>query len=351
MSARDAQYMAHAIRLAERGLYTTKPNPRVGCLIVRDDQIVARAWHEKAGGPHAEAQALQLAGEAARGATAYVSLEPCNHHGRTPPCSQALIDAGIARLVYAVADTGPGAGGADRLRAAGVQVSAGLMEVEARALNPGFHRLCTGGRPWIRLKLAMSLDGRAALTNGQSQWITSDAARRDGHRWRARSDAVLTGIGTVLADDPQMTARLDGPVVQPLRIVLDRKLKTPSAARLRADGQYLILHEPSVSSDNGVAVAANDKGLDLQQVLAVLAQRKLNEVLVEAGPKLAGAFTQAGLVDELIVYQAPSLIGSGLPAADIGTLTQLNQRHDWTIHEQRRVGDDLRIIAHPIRKN
>lgn len=346
-----AAWMARAIRLAERGLLGTAPNPRVGCVLVRDGRIVGEGWHQRAGEPHAEVLALRAAGEAARGATAYVSLEPCNHQGRTGPCSEALIGAGVSAVFYAAADAGEASGGgAGRLRAAGIAVEGGLLAAEAEALNPGFHRLQRGGRPWLRLKLAQSLDGRSVQASGQSQWITGPAARRDGHRWRARSCALVTGIGTVLADDPRMTPRLeDESTARPLRVVLDSRAQTPSDARLREDGHYLILHGPEAGVvEQGEAVAATAQGLDLAQVVDALGRRGCHEILVEAGPALSGAFLRSGLVDEVILYQAPALIGDGLPAAALGALESLAQRLDFQLIESRRIGDDWRIIARPI---
>ncbi len=345
-----AAWMARAIRLAERGLLTTAPNPRVGCVLVRDGRVVGEGWHQRAGDPHAEVLALRDAGEQARGATAYVSLEPCNHQGRTGPCSEALIAAGVSAVAYAAADEGAGSGGgAQRLRDAGIVVEGGLLAAEAEALNPGFHRRQRGGRAWLRLKLAQSLDGRSVQASGQSQWITGEAARRDGHRWRARSCALLTGIGTVLADDPQLTPRLDGEACAlPLRVVLDSRGRTPESARLRKDGNFLILHGSGAGPiDRGEVVAQVAGGLDLFHVLEVLGQRGCNELLVEAGPSLSGAFLRSGLVDELILYQAPSLIGDGLPGAALGALPTLAERLDFTVLESRRIGNDWRIIARP----
>lgn len=348
MSATDARFMARAIRLAQRGRYTCSPNPRVGCVLVRDEKIVGQGWHQQAGQAHAEVNALRDTGEKARGATAYVSLEPCNHQGRTGPCSQALIAAGVSRVLYAAGDDSASAGGAQTLRDAGVAVEAGLLANEARALNPGFHRRIQGGRPWLRLKLAMSLDGRAALADGSSQWITATPARQDGHRWRARSDAMISGIGTVLYDDPQMTARLDHAVTQPLRVVVDSQARTPKQARLRTDGHYLIAHAQDAGAvDQGLSIATGKNGLDLTELVDKLGQRGCNELLVEAGPRLSAAFVHAQLVDEFIFYVAPTLLGDGLPAADLGRLVGLDQRLQLDTVEMRRIGADLRIIARP----
>ncbi|MGJ8669933.1 MAG: bifunctional diaminohydroxyphosphoribosylaminopyrimidine deaminase/5-amino-6-(5-phosphoribosylamino)uracil reductase RibD, partial [Oceanococcus sp.] len=309
MSVQDAHYMARAIRLAERGALSCSPNPRVGCVLVKDQHIVGEGWHKKVGEAHAEVNAIAAAGSAAQGATAYVSLEPCNHQGRTGPCSQALLQAGVTRVVYAASDHGAASsGGAEALRQAGVVVEQGLLENEALALNPGFHRRAAGGLPWLRMKLAMSMDGRAALPSGESQWITGAAAREDGHRWRARSDALVTGIGTVLSDDPQMTARLDAEVNQPLKVVVDRQARTPLDAKLRNNGHYLIAHDASLPArEDGLRIALDAGDLSLRDLLQQLGRRGCNEVMVEAGPKLSGAFLNAGLVDELILYQAHSL--------------------------------------------
>lgn len=348
MMLRDGQFLARAIRLASRGRLSCAPNPQVGCVIVRGDVIVGEGWHQRAGQAHAEVNALAMAGERARGATAYVSLEPCNHQGRTGPCSRALIKAGIKRVVFAAPDVSGSAGGAQALREAGIETSGGLLQAEAEALNPGFHRRMQGGRPWLRMKLAMSLDGRSALPDGRSQWITGEQARLDGHRWRARSCAMMTGIGTVLADDPQMTARLPGETLQqPLRVVLDAHRRTPAQARLRADRHYLILHDGQEPTAHGHAIASQDGALDLTAAVDALADRGCNELLVEAGPTLSAAFLRAGLVDEVIIYAAPALLGQGLPAAELGVLDDLDARVRLEWLDSRRIGGDLRIIARP----
>ncbi len=356
MNQTDAAFMARAIRLAERGFQTCAPNPRVGCVLVKAGQIIAEGWHVRAGEGHAEINALGAAADP-RGATAYVSLEPCNHQGRTGPCSQALIDAGIARVVYAVADAGAASGGgAQALRAAGLEVEAGLLEAEARALNPGFHRRVGGGLPWVRMKIAQSLDGRTALPDGQSQWITAAPARQDGHRWRARSCAIVTGIGTVLADDPRLDVRLEDPpwgaVHQPLRVVIDSALRTPAKARVRADRNHLLFHAASAGRDaHGVVVASDGSGLDLRACIGELARRGCNEILIEAGAELNGALLRAGVVDELLIYTAPCLLGAGRAAAELGTLANLDQRIAVHVLEQRRLGPDSRIIARLIQSD
>ena len=304
----DHQFMAHALRLAQRGLYTATPNPRVGCIIVHDGKVVGEGWHERAGEPHAEVHALRMADNLARGATAYVTLEPCSHHGRTPPCADALIAAGIARVVAAMQDPNPlvAGQGIDKLHAAGIATAAGLMEAEARELNIGFVSRMTRGRPWVRLKVAASIDGKTALNNGLSQWITGPDARRDAHAWRARSCAMLTGIGTVREDNPRLTVRDIETTRQPLRVVVDSRLETPLSARILEGGKTLI----ATASEDKTRIAAleglgcqvvtlpNAQGkVDLPALLAELGRRGSNEVMVEAGPKLNGSLLREGCVD------------------------------------------------------
>ncbi|MBI5919119.1 MAG: bifunctional diaminohydroxyphosphoribosylaminopyrimidine deaminase/5-amino-6-(5-phosphoribosylamino)uracil reductase RibD [Nitrosomonadales bacterium] len=370
-AAPDSQWMARALQLAARGLNTTTPNPRVGCVLVKHGELIAEGWHERAGEPHAEVHALRAAGAAAHGATAYVTLEPCSHHGRTPPCADALIAAGIAGVVVAMQDPNPlvSGNGIAKLRAAGIAVESGLMEAAARELNIGFVSRMTRGTPWLRSKIAASLDGRTALANGVSQWITGPAARQDVQHLRARSCAVLTGIGTLLADDPQLNVRIsDTPPLtrggweglrQPLRVVLDSQLQTPLAARIlapsSASGGTLIY---TASSDTSRIAALEQVGaqvvplpgadgcVDLPAMLRDLARRGINEVLVEAGAKLNGALLQAGLVDELVLYLAPQLLGDqarGLAA--LGKLVSLDQRIELDWQDVRLVGRDLRITA------
>lgn len=369
-AAEDHVHMARALELARRGLYTTQPNPRVGAVIVRDGQVVGEGWHRRAGGPHAEIEALRMAGERARGATVYVTLEPCCHHGRTPPCSEALIGAGVARVVAAMQDPNPRVAGQGlaALAAAGIDTRVGVLEAEARGLNPGFVMRMTQGRPWVRVKLAMSLDGRTALASGESRWITGEAARADVQRLRARSGAVLTGIGTLLADDPSLNLRLsaaeldiEGEPIQPLRVVLDTALQTPAAARLLSlPGAVLIFtaapadaHRRAALEAVGaqvVEVPAIPGGLDLRAVLAELARREVNEVQVEAGAILAGALVAGGLADELVVYLAPHLLGSearGLLL--LAGLERMQDRIGLAIQDIRAVGGDWRITATPER--
>lgn len=366
-SAIDHGWMARALRLAERGLYTTSPNPRVGCVIAQADRIVGEGWHQRAGEAHAEVHALREAGEQARDATAYVTLEPCGKHGRTPPCADALIDAGIARVVIASDDANQHGGGAlDRLVAAGIIVESGLMEAAARELNRGFFSRVERGRPWLRVKLGMSLDGRTALANGMSKWITGDAARADVQRWRARSSAILTGSGSVLSDNPRLTARLstderaalgDTAPATPLRVILDRELRTPDDAHvLDGDAPTLLLHDERLSPRNepryqhvalaGCVVA--DQRLDLRQALRLLAERGCNEVQVEAGPILSGALFAAGLVDELLLYVAPTLLGNDARGLlNLPSLEKMSERWNLRVIDQRNVGDNQRLLLRP----
>jgi diaminohydroxyphosphoribosylaminopyrimidine deaminase/5-amino-6-(5-phosphoribosylamino)uracil reductase len=355
-SAADHEFMGQALELAGRGLYTTTPNPRVGCVIV-SDRVVGTGWHEKAGMPHAEALALKAAGASARGATLYVNLEPCSHHGRTPPCVDAIIDAGVERVVAAMQDPNPKVAGAGfaRLRAARIAVEHGLMEDEARELNIGFVARMTRGRPWVRMKIAASLDGRTALANGKSQWITGEAARQDGHRWRARACAVLTGFGTVRDDDPQLNVRGVDTPRQPLKIVVDSKFETSPSARLLKEGKTLVAGAVNdakrIASLKGagaeVVIIPNDGGkVELFKLMEELARRELNEIHVEAGTKLNGSLLQAGVVDELLVYLAPRVIGdSGRGMFSLPELTELSRSTALKIREVERVGEDLRIVA------
>lgn len=356
-TAADSEHMAHALRLAERGLYSTSPNPRVGCVLVRDGRIVGSGWHQRAGEPHAEVYALREAGAAARGATAYVTLEPCSHHGRTPPCADALIAAGVARVVVAMQDPNPLVAGAGmaRLHAAGIAVACGLMEAQARELNLGFVSRMTRGVPHVRSKIGMSLDGRTALHNGASQWITGAEARRDVQHWRARSCAVLTGINTILADDAQLNVRDVETTRQPWRVVLDSKLRMPLTARILTGGNTLIYtalqnaEKISALEKLGatVCVSANAQAqVDLPAMLEDLARRGINEVLVEAGAVLNGALLQAGLIDELLLYIAPQLLGDEARGmAALGELTELTQRIELQWQDVRQVGSDLRVSA------
>lgn len=355
----DHLHMAHALRLAERGLFTTQPNPRVGCVIARDAQVLGCGFHQRAGEPHAEVYALRAAGDGARGATVYVTLEPCAHYGRTPPCAEALIAAGVARVVVASKDPfAPVAGrGLAMLRAAGIAVETGLLELAARELNLGFLSRIERGRPWLRVKLAMSLDGRTALANGQSQWITGEAARADGQRWRARSSAILTGIGTVLADNPRLTVRLPGDAacMPPLRVVVDSRLRTPADSHVLAAGApTLLVHAANaqvpahLAHVERLALARGDDGLDLHALLAELARRDVNELHVEAGPCLAGSLFAQGLADELLLYIAPVLLGDqARPLLALPALGDMAERWQLQVLEQRSVGVDWRLRLRP----
>ena len=356
----DHAHMAQALRLAQRGLYTTQPNPRVGCVVARGDEVLGAGWHQRAGEPHAEVYALREAAGRARGATAYVTLEPCAHQGRTPPCSDALIAAGVARVVIAAEDPFPQVDGRGigKLRAAGITVESGLMREAARELNIGFFSRIERGRPWVRVKLAMSLDGRTALANGESKWITGEAAREDVQRWRARSSAILSGSGTVLADDPRLTVRLpeDEEFTPPLRVLLDRQLRTPAGSHvLDGTAPTLVLHGAAASCADDrfarverMAMATRDNLLDLQAVLALLAGRDCNEVHVEAGPTLCGALFAAGLVDELLLYVAPLLLGdSARPLLRLPPLTDMASRWQLQVVDQRMLGADIRLRLRP----
>jgi diaminohydroxyphosphoribosylaminopyrimidine deaminase / 5-amino-6-(5-phosphoribosylamino)uracil reductase len=353
----DKQFMAQALELAGRGLNTTPPNPRVGCVIVREETVVGAGWHERAGGPHAEVNALAEAGERARGATAYVTLEPCHHHGRTPPCDEALVRAGLVRVVAAMQDPNPlvAGGGLARLRAAGIAVEAGVLEREARELNIGFVSRFERGRPWVRMKIAASVDGRIALNNGASRWITGEEARNDGQRWRARACAVLTGIGTVRADDPQMNVRAIATPRQPLRVVLDSRFETPLSARIFEDGGVLIVgavdDQPRIRALRAkgaevVVLPAQSDRLDLNALMTELARREINEVHVEAGARLNGALLSAGCVDELLLYYGARLVGDrAIAMAAMPELTDLGDARALVISDVRMVGRDVRMLA------
>jgi len=348
----DHTHMAQALRLAEKGLFTTDPNPRVGCVLVKGDQVVGRGWHHAAGQPHAEVLALQEAGAAARGATAYVTLEPCSHQGRTPPCTGALIEAEVGEVVAAMVDPFPdNAGhGLELLTRAGIQVRSGLMEAQARELNCGFVSRFERGRPWVRVKLAISLDGRIAGPDRRSQWITGSQAREDTQRWRARASALLTGIDTVLADDPSLNLRLSGIDRQPLRIIADSRGRTPSDAKLFSlPGKVLIATtvEPPWQLD-GVEwwrLEGDDHGrVCLRSLIHGLADRQVNELHVEAGGVLAGALVAAGLVDELLIYQAPVIVGDGPAMLELPGMEKFAQRLHVNEIESRRIGSDRRVI-------
>ena len=359
-SAADHAFMARALQLARRGLYSTTPNPRVGCVVVRDGWVIGEGWHEQAGLPHAEAGALAAtvgAGDTAKGATVYVTLEPCSHFGRTPPCADALIEAGVARVVAAMPDPNPlvAGQGLARMAAAGIEVASGLLEAEATELNIGFVSRMTRGRPWLRLKVAASLDGKTALNNGVSQWITGPDARRDAHAWRARSCAVLTGIGTVRDDNPRLTVREVSTTRQPLKVVIDSRLETPPDAAVLDGGNVLIA---AAQDDPGRRAALSARGaeivllpnaegkVDLARLLQELGRRGINEVLAEAGTRLNGSLLREGCVDELLIYQAPMLIGDAARGMfGLGELTDLAGARRLHIIERRAVGADFRIRA------
>jgi len=357
-TATDHAMMARALQLAERGAYTTKPNPMVGCVIVRKDRIVGEGFHLRAGEAHAEVHALREAGERARGATAYVTLEPCAHMGRTPPCADALVAAGITRVVAASRDSYASVDGEGfrKLNAAGVMTETGLMESAARELNRGFFSRIERGRPWVRVKLAMSLDGRTGLANGESKWITSPAARADVQKWRARSSAILTGSGTVLADDPQLTVRLAGgiDVVAPVRVVLDTRGRLSPDTRVFDDSAPTIaVNAVDMVPDYDDAITAfavprDGERLDLHATMSQLAQRDINEVQVEAGATLCGALLRDGLIDELLLYVAPVLLGDqGRPLFSGVGVHQMAERHGLTLIDSRQVGPDLRLLLRP----
>ncbi len=356
-SAFDEVAMRRALELAARGLYSTAPNPRVGAVLTRDAEIIGEGWHERPGQPHAEPNAIREAGERARGATAYVTLEPCNHHGRTPPCVDALLAAGVRRVVYAVGDPNPrvNGAGAARLRASGVVVESGLLEREAEELNAGFMMRMRQGRPFVRLKSAASLDGRTALANGNSKWITSEESRADVQHWRAQSGAILTSAATVLADDPRLDVRIESPR-QPLRVVLDRRRQVKKNARILAPPGDVLLFRGTVgktrasSKDEKLGAARIERvrivrgHLDPARVLARLAELEVNDVLVEAGPRLSGALLRAGLVDEWLLYLAPLLLGSNArPLAALPPITRIAAARRFELCESKQIGPDIRL--------
>lgn len=357
--------MARALELARRGMNTTDPNPRVGCVVVNAGKIVGEGFHARAGGPHAEVLALKGAGIDARGATVYVTLEPCVHHGRTGPCTEKLIDAGVATVVAAMRDPNPAVSGKgfDALRAAGVEVDEGLLYDEAAAINPGFISRMTKHRPYVRLKLAMSLDGRTALANGQSQWITGEEARSDVQQLRARSSAILTGVGTVLADDPRLSVRLrpEGPAGdaggearQPLRVIMDSHLRTPPTARLFSAGGSVLIATLDVSTAAAdalrragaelLALPPRDNRVSLEHLMSHLAQRSVNELHAECGPTLAGALIDQRHVDEMVIYVAPTMFGGDAkPLASILPVSGMERRLALRFDEVRMVGSDIRL--------
>lgn len=352
----DHQHMSRALELAALGMWTTTPNPRVGCVIVRDRQVVGEGWHRRAGEPHAEVLALAQANGAARGAIVYLTLEPCSHHGRTPPCVDALLEAHVGRVVVAMEDPNPlvSGRGLARLREAGVDVRCGLLEQEARELNIGFVSRMTRRRPWVRMKIAASLDGRTALPDGSSQWITGDAARDDGHAWRARACAILTGIGTVKDDDPRLTVRAVDTPRQPLRVLVDSRLEVDLDANIVRGGNLLVVCARAMPGKAGelrdrgceVLELPNAQGkVDLPALLAELAGRDINELHVEAGYRLNGSLLREDCVDELLVYLAPTLLGNATGMADLLPPDTLAAAPRLWLQAVDRVGDDVRLLA------
>ncbi len=351
--------MRRALALAEQAMFTTTPNPRVGCVIVQDERVIGEGFTQPAGQDHAEVQAMKDArarGETLRGATAYVTLEPCSHYGRTPPCAKGLIEAGVKRVIAAMEDPNPVVAGRGlaMLRDAGVDVRCGLLEQEAREMNIGFVARMTRGTPWVRLKVAASLDGKTALNNGASQWITGAAARADGHAWRARACAILTGIGTVREDDPSLTVREVQTTRQPLRIVVDSHLDISPAARVLADGNALVVCADGDAArvarlrDLGVEVLdlpnANGK-VELPALLRVLGERQLNEIHVEAGYKLNGSLLREHCVDELLAYFAPCILGDAQGMFHLPALSSLDDKLTFRFTDVRTIDNDLRFMA------
>jgi diaminohydroxyphosphoribosylaminopyrimidine deaminase / 5-amino-6-(5-phosphoribosylamino)uracil reductase len=351
----DREHMARALALAERGLFTATPNPRVGCVIVRAGEIIGEGFHQRAGEAHAEVNALRAAGSHAHGATAFVNLEPCSHHGRTPPCTEALIAAGVRRVVVAMGDPNPKVGGRGlaALHAAGIEVATGVLADEARELNVGFVARMTRGRPWVRLKVAATLDARTALASGESQWITGEEARRDGHRWRARACAILTGIGTVKDDDPRLTVRDVETPRQPLRVVVDSRLEVPLTARILEGGNVLVAAAVDDRAKGDalrargaeVVVLPNASGkIELEDLMRELGRRALNEIHVEAGFKLNGSLVAAGVVDELLVYLAPKVLGeTGRGMFNLPGVEQLAEARRLRLIDVAQVGEDVRL--------
>jgi diaminohydroxyphosphoribosylaminopyrimidine deaminase/5-amino-6-(5-phosphoribosylamino)uracil reductase len=362
--------MARALELARQGVASSDPNPAVGCVVVSRGRVVGEGFTQRAGGNHAEIEALNAAGEAAAGATVYVSLEPCAHTGRTGPCAEALIKAGVARVVFAIEDPNPAVAGqgSAMLTSAGIEVETPLLASAAEEINRGYFSRIRRGRPWVRCKMAASLDGRTALANGASQWITGSAARRDVHRWRARSSAVMTGVGTVMADDPQLSARPEAfpfDLLQPKRVIVDSALRTPPEAKtLGLEGEVLIF--TGVAADAADRSAADrfraleragarvetvpaDSRCSLAAVLTRLSELEINGVWLEAGPTLAGAMLAAGLIDELVLYFAPSLLGNEARGMfSLPSMTTLDDKIELKIDDLRKVGDDLRVLARPV---
>jgi len=354
-ASRDAYFMTRAIQLAANGRYTTAPNPRVGCVLVRDNAVIGEGWHRKAGLAHAEVEALKNLPDG-KGATAYVTLEPCSHHGKTPPCCDALINAGIARVVAAMKDPNPlvSGSGLEKLKNAGIEVSCGVLQEEAAALNRGFIKRMTENRPFVRSKLAMSLDGRTAMASGESKWITSAQARADVHRIRAESCAILTGINTILADDPVMNSRIDFDVVQPIRVILDSRLEMPVTANLLSVPQRCLVLTCSNDQDKTQSLqaagfevycfAGKNGRLDLHEVMNFLAGQQINELLVEAGPILNGALLEENLIDEAIIFMASCILGDrGRGLFHLPHLQKMTDRKNLKLRDVRQIGQDLKL--------
>ncbi len=358
----DHQCMARALQLARKGLNTTHPNPRVGCVISNDGQVVGSGWHKKAGEAHAEINALKSAGDQARGATAYVTLEPCNHSGRTPPCVDALISAKVARVVFALEDPNPevNGSGSQRLLEAGIEVQSGLMAAEAGELNAGFLKRMRHGRPWLRIKLAQSMDGHIGLANGDSQWISGPESRADVQNWRARSDVILTGIGTILADDPSLNVRNSENARQPGRVIVDSQWRMPASARLLGlPGKVIIAGLdknpiPDALQKSGaecIAMPALEGRVDMRALLAELGKRGFNEIQVEAGATLCGTLIQQRLVDEVLIYQAPVILGGDAVSPFAAPrLDNMQDRVHLEWMDSRRIGKDLRLRLKPVYK-
>ena len=360
MPGDDEHYMAHALKLARRGIYTTHPNPAVGCIVVKNGEIVGEGWHKFAGQEHAEVIALKSAGKKAVDSTLYVTLEPCSHYGRTPPCVKAIVKSGVSRVVIATEDPNPlvNRSGISELQQAGINVVIGPGQNEARAINRGFIKRVTTGLPWVTMKIATSLDGNTAMSSGESQWITSGSAREDAHRLRARSSAILTGVGTVLRDDPQMTARLSGIERQPLRVILDTNLSTPPGAKILSNSAGVLIISPQ-AGENDIDNILPDSveivdcplscgRIDLKEVLLELGRREVNSVLLEAGAMLNGSMLSEGLVDEVVVYMSPDLLGCNTRGmADIPGLNSISDSLRFEYEDIRVVGRDLRITLIP----
>jgi len=351
-NADDFCFMSRAIELAKRGLYTTHPNPRVGCVLVKDNKIIAEGWHEKAGEAHAEIHALKNAGANAKGATAYVTLEPCCHQGRTPACSEALIQAGVIKVIAAMQDPHDKVAGQgiEQLQQAGIETAVGLLETEAQKLNPGFIKRMQTGRPYVCCKMAMSLDGRTAMASGESEWITGDAARADVQHWRAQADCIMTGIGTVMHDNPRMNVRLPQTEKQPLRVVVDSNLRMTADRKILVQAGETLLFTCATNADLNnaevVTVASKQDRVDLEAVLVELGKREINEVHLECGATLAGAMLQAELIDELVIYMAPVLMGdTGRGLFHLPGLEKMADKISLDIFEQRQVGNDWRLRA------